>query len=210
LNNSFANAQMVEKLDKVFPLKDDIKKAFLEIDRKEFVPSGLSFKAYSIDSLPLANDSTISSPLTVAKMTTYLNIDRNTDSVLEIGCGSGYQSAILSKLIRRVFAVERIGSLVKEAKERFKKLKIYNINLKHDDGLNGWRNFAPFDRILFSATAEEIPESLFAQLNENGILVAPILKNNKEIIIQFKKINGKIIKKELEEAKFVPIKEGKS
>ena len=208
--SNIANIQMVEKLDKVFKLSDDIKKAFLEIDRKEFVPSGLSFKAYNIDSLPLANDSTISSPLTVAKMTTYLEIDKNSDSVLEIGCGSGYQSAILSKLIRRVFAVERIGSLVKIAKERFKKLKIYNVNLKHDDGLNGWRNYAPFDRILFSATAESIPESLFAQLNEQGILVAPILKNNKEIITQFKKINGKIIKKEIEEAKFVPIKEGKS
>ena len=208
--SNIANTQMVEKLDKVFKLNDDIKKAFLEIDRKEFVPSGLSFKAYNIDSLPLANDSTISSPLTVAKMTTYLEIDKNVDSVLEIGCGSGYQSAILSKLIRRVFAVERIGSLVKIAKERFKKLKIYNVNLKHDDGLNGWRNFAPFDRILFSATAENIPESVFTQLNEQGILVAPILKNNKEIITQFKKINGKIIKKEIEEAKFVPIKEGKS
>ena len=208
--SNIANIQMVEKLDKVFKLSDDIKKAFLEIDRKEFVPSGLSFKAYNIDSLPLANDSTISSPLTVAKMTTYLEIDKNSDSVLEIGCGSGYQSAILSKLIRRVFAVERIGSLVKIAKERFKKLKIYNVNLKHDDGLNGWRNYAPFDRILFSATAESIPESLFAQLNEQGILVAPILKNNKEIITQFKKTNGKIIKKEIEEAKFVPIKEGKS
>jgi len=210
LNNSFANAQMVEKLDKVFPLKEEIKKAFLSIDRKEFVPSGLSFKAYNIDALPLANDSTISSPLTVAKMTTYLEIDKNTDSVLEIGCGSGYQSAILSKLIRRVFAVERIGTLVKEAKERFKKLKIYNVNLKHDDGQIGWRNFAPFDRILFSATANEIPQGLFEQLSENGILVAPILKGDKEIITQFKKINGKIIKKELEEAKFVPIKEGKS
>ena len=210
MNNSFANAQMVEKLDKVFPLKEEIKKAFLSIDRKEFVPSGLSFKAYNIDALPLANDSTISSPLTVAKMTTYLEIDKNTDSVLEIGCGSGYQSAILSKLIRRVFAVERIGTLVKEAKERFKKLKIYNVNLKHDDGQIGWRNFAPFDRILFSATANEIPQGLFEQLSENGILVAPILKGDKEIITQFKKINGKIIKKELEEAKFVPIKEGKS
>jgi len=205
-----ANTQMVEKLDQVFKLDEKIKKAFLSIDRKEFVPAGLSFKAYNIDSLPLANDSTISSPLTVAKMTTYLEIDKNTDSVLEIGCGSGYQSAILSKLIRRVFAVERIGSLVKEAKMRFKKLGIYNVNLKHDDGQVGWKNYAPFDRILFSATATEIPSNLFDQLSEGGILLAPILKNNKEIITQFKKIDGKIIKKEIEEAKFVPIKEGKS
>jgi protein-L-isoaspartate(D-aspartate) O-methyltransferase len=204
-----ANAQMVEKLDKIFPLDENIKKAFLAIDRKEFVPSGLSFKAYNIDALPLANDSTISSPLTVAKMTTYLEIDKNVDSVLEIGCGSGYQAAILSKLIRRVFAVERIGSLVKEAKERYKRLKIYNVNLKHDDGLNGWRNYAPFDRILFSATADEIPVVLLEQLNDNGILLAPILKGNKEILMQFIKKGNQIIRKEIEEAKFVPIKKGK-
>ena len=207
---SIANQQMVEKLDKIFKLDDKIKKAFLAIDRKEFVPTGLSFKAYNIDSLPLANDSTISSPLTVAQMTTYLQIDENTDSILEIGCGSGYQSAILSKLIRRVFAVERIGSLVKEAKMRFKKLNIYNINLKHDDGQIGWKNYSPFDRILFSATAQKIDDTLFNQLNEGGILIAPIVKNNKELIMEFKKIDGKIIKKELQEAKFVPIKDGKS
>jgi len=207
--NSYANIKMVEKLNQIFPLKEDIKKAFLSIDRKYFVPESFSFQAYLIDSLPLANDSTISSPLTVAKMTTYLEIDKNVDSVLEIGCGSGYQSAILSKLIRRVFAVERIRNLVNEAKNRFKKLNIHNINLKYDDGLNGWSSYAPFDRILFSATTTEIPERLFNQLNENGLLLAPILKNNKEIITQFRKINGSIIKNEIEECKFVPIKKGK-
>jgi len=207
--NNIANREMVDKLNNVFSLNDKVKNAFLKIDRKDFVPTGLSFKAYNIDALPLANDSTISSPLTVAKMTTYLKIDKNVDSVLEIGCGSGYQSAILSKLIRRVFAVERIGNLVKETKERYKKLKIYNVNLKHDDGQVGWRNFAPFDRILFSATAKEIPETLFEQLKEGGILIAPVLKNNKEIIIEFKKYGNRVISKEIEEAKFVPIKKGK-
>jgi len=207
--NSYANTQMIEKLNQIFYLKENVKKAFLEIDRKDFVPESFAFQAYTIDSLPLASDSTISSPLTVAKMTTYLEIDKSVDSVLEIGCGSGYQSAILSKLIRRVFAVERIRNLVNEAKNRFKKLNIHNINLKYDDGNIGWNNYAPFDRILFSATAEKIPEVLFNQLSENGILVAPILKNNKEIITKFKKQNGRIISQEIEECKFVPIKKGK-
>jgi len=207
--NSYANRQMVEKLNQIFPLKNNIKKAFLENDRKDFVPESFAFQSYVIDSLPLATDSTISSPLTVAKMTTYLEIDKSVDSVLEIGCGSGYQSAILSKLIRRVFAVERIRNLVNETKNRFKKLNIHNVNLKYDDGNLGWNNFAPFDRILFSATAIEIPKTLFNQLNDNGILVAPILKNNKEIITQFKKQNGRIIVKEIEQCKFVPIKKGK-
>jgi len=207
--NNYANTQMVEKLDKIFPLKPEIKKSFLEINRKNFVPESFIFHAYSIDALPLANDSTISSPLTVAKMTTYLEIDKSVDSVLEIGCGSGYQSAILSKLIRRVFAVERIRSLVLETKNRFKSLKINNINLKHDDGQIGWKSYAPFDRILFSATATHIEKSLFEQLSEGGILVAPILKNNIEIITQFTRKNGRIIVKEIEQCKFVPIKKGK-
>jgi len=206
---NIANIKMVEELDKIFPLKNDIKGAFLEIDRKEFVPNGLKFQAYKLDSLPITNDSTISSPLTIAKMTTYLEIDRYVDSVLEIGCGSGYQSAILSKLIRRVFAIERIGSLVKDAKERFKKLNIYNINIKHSDGMEGWGNFAPFDRILLSATAIEIPNVLFEQLKEGGILVAPLKKGNKEVIVQFKKDKNNIVAKELQEARFVPIKRGK-
>ncbi len=203
------NKKMVEELDKIFPLSKEIKQAFLKIDRKKFVPNGLGFQAYKIDSLPLANDSTISSPLTVAKMTTYLEIDKNVDSVLEIGCGSGYQAAVLSQLIRRVFAIERINSLVKEAKQRFRELNIYNIHLKYDDGSIGWKNYAPFDRILFSATAVEVPQYLFEQLSENGILLAPIQKGSKEIVTQFKKKNGKIFKKEIEEAKFVPIKKGK-
>jgi len=207
--NSYANTQMIEKLNQMFPLKENVKKAFLEIDRKDFVPESFAFQAYIIDSLPLASDSTISSPLTVAKMTTYLEIDKSVDSVLEIGCGSGYQSAILSKLIRRVFAVERIRNLVLETKNRFKTLNIYNVNLKYDDGMMGWSSYAPFDRILFSATAEKIPETLFNQLSENGILVAPILKNNKEIITKFTKQNGRIISQEIEECKFVPIKKGK-
>ena len=203
------NKNMVEELGKIFPMEDMIKKAFLAVDRKEFVPMGFGFQAYKIDSLPLATDSTISSPLTVLKMTTFLEIDKSVDSVLEIGCGSGYQSAILSKIIRRVFAIERIDNLVQETKKRFKKLNIYNINLKYDDGLNGWSTYAPYDRILFSATAKEIPTTIFNQLKEGGLLLAPIQKRGKEIIVQFKKIDGKIIEKDIEEVKFVPIKKGK-
>jgi len=207
---NIANEKMVKDLNKIFPLTDKIKKAFLSIDRKEFVPKGFEFQAYTIDSIPLANDSTISSPLTVAKMTTFLELENNkVDSILEIGCGSGYQSAILAKLIRRVFAIERIERLVSKAKQRFQKLNIYNVTLKYDDGNLGWSNYAPFDRILFSATTDKIPDVLFNQLNEKGILLAPISKNNKEIITKFQKLNGKIITKEIEEAKFVPIKKGK-
>ncbi|WP_457559942.1 protein-L-isoaspartate(D-aspartate) O-methyltransferase [Caminibacter sp.] len=179
-------------------------KAFCEIDRKYFVPVGFERKAYEITALPLANDSTISSPLTVAKMTHYLNLE-GVDNVLEIGCGSGYQAAILSRLVRRVFTVERICKLAEIAKERFKKLGLYNINVKCDDGRFGWREYAPYDRILLSAYINNIEKELFSQLKDDGFILAPVEKNRSQIITRFYK-NGK--KEEIEECEFVPIKKG--
>jgi protein-L-isoaspartate(D-aspartate) O-methyltransferase len=178
--------------------------AFLSIDRKYFVPKGFEKKAYEISALPLANDSTISSPLTVAKMTKFLDL-KNVDNVLEIGCGSGYQAAILSKIVRRVFTIDRICPLVKKAKATFEKLGLYNINVKCDDGMNGWREFAPYDRILLSAYIKNIEKELFYQLKDDGFILAPVEKNGYQIITRFYK-NGK--KEEFDKCEFVPIKKG--
>ena len=179
-------------------------KAFCEIDRKYFVPFGFERKAYDITPLPLADDSTISSPLTIAKMTMYLNLE-NVDSVLEIGCGSGYQAAILSKIVRRVFTIDRICRLVEIAKERFKKLNLYNINVKCDDGRLGWRAYAPFDRILLSAYIEDMEKELINQVNDEGFILAPVKIGNEQVITRFYK-NGK--KETLEVCEFVPVKKG--
>jgi len=179
-------------------------KAFCEIDRKFFVPSGFERKAYEITPLPLADDSTISSPLTIAKMTKYLELD-NVDNVLEIGCGSGYQAAVLSKIVRRVFTIDRICKLVETAKERFKKLGLYNINVKCDDGRYGWREYAPYDRILLSAYVEDLEKTLFSQLKEDGFILAPVKEGDRQIITRFY-ADGKTEK--LEECEFVPIKKG--
>lgn len=153
-------------------------------------------------------DQWVSSPLTVAKMTMALDCQK-ADSVLEIGCGSGYQALILSKLIRRVFTIERIERLLLQARERFKMLNIHNIHTRYDDGQNGWKEYAPYDRILFSASTPEIPTKLFEQLAMNGILVAPIEKNNKQIITKYTKTPTGIKKEELDECLFVPVKDGK-
>jgi protein-L-isoaspartate(D-aspartate) O-methyltransferase len=195
---------LADKLADYVEFSPAIYKAFCEIDRKFFVPPGLEKHAYDITPLPLADNSTISSPLTIAKMTILLESE-NVDKVLEIGSGSGYQAAILSKIVRRVFTVERICALVKVAKERFEKLRLFNINIKCDDGNNGWREFAPYERILFSAATDEIPKEIFNQLDENGFILAPINKGNNQIITKFYK-NGK--KEELEKCEFVPIKKG--
>ena len=145
---------MIEEIDKKFKLYSPVKKAFLEVNRKLFVPTGFGNIAYQLDALPMQQNQWISSPLTVAKMTHHLNV-KGVDTVLEIGCGSGYQAAILSKLCRRVFTIERIDSLLKEAKERFRKDSINNVFTRFDDGQRGWKEYAPYERIIFSATAKK-------------------------------------------------------
>ena len=198
------NCTLADKLADFIDFSPEEYRAFCEIDRKYFVPLGFEKKAYEITPLPLADDSTISSPLTVAKMTKYLKLD-GVDSVLEIGCGSGYQAAILSKIVRRVFTIDRICKLVENAKERFKKLGLYNINVKCDDGIRGWREYAPYDRILLSAYIKDIEKTLFSQLKDDGFILAPIKKNSKQIITRFYKDRKK---EEFEVCEFVPIKEG--
>lgn len=195
---------LADKLADMICLEPKEYKAFCEIDRKFFVPEGFKYKAYEISAIPLKEDSTISSPLTVAKMTYYLDL-KNVDSVLEIGCGSGYQAAILSKIVRRVFTIDRICYLIETAKERFKKLNIYNVNSKCDDGRLGWKTFALYDRILLSAYIDNIENNLLNQVKEDGFILAPIKNKDKQIITKFYK-NGK--KEEIEECEFVPIKKG--
>ena len=200
--------KMVEEIEKRFPLEECVKDALLGVDRELFVPKIFKHLAYSLDALPMNNDQWISSPLTVAKMTQYLE-PKGCDSVLEIGCGSGYQAAILSKIFRRVFTIERIDNLLQEARERFRDLDITNIHSKFDDGTRGWAPFAPFDRILFSAAPKEIPQTIFDQLAEGGILVAPIDNNGLQMITRFYKKNGVITSELIETCRFVPVVEGR-
>ena len=176
--------------------------------REIFVP--VAAHAYGLDAQPIQGNQWISSPLTVAKMTLALELDADTDNVLEIGCGSGYQAAILSRLAHRVFSVERIEKLASEAKKRFEALKICNIHVRFDDGNVGWKSYAPYDRILLSAAAEQIPQALFNQLKNGGILVAPVKKGDGQFIVKFKKdASGEITQKTLDECLFVPLLSGR-
>jgi protein-L-isoaspartate(D-aspartate) O-methyltransferase len=199
--------RMSEEIVKKFPLHPAIKNAVIQTNREAFVPLAMRHNAYRLDALPIGAQQFISSPLTVAKMTQYLSPE-GCDSVLEIGCGSGYQAAVLSRLFRRVFTIERIESLLLEAKERFRYLKLGNIHTRTDDGQNGWEQYAPFDRILFSASARIIPQKLFDQLREGGILIAPMERGREQIITRFTKRGGKIMEDALEVCDFVPIVNG--
>ncbi|MBZ7937942.1 protein-L-isoaspartate(D-aspartate) O-methyltransferase [Campylobacter molothri] len=198
-------AMAEEIAQKVF-INHELFNAFCQVPREIFSP--LKAHAYRLDALPLANSQWISSPLTVAKMTMALDF-KDADSVLEVGCGSGYQAAILSRVIRRVFTIERIEKLAKSASETFRTLGFSNINVRFDDGQLGWPNYAPYDRILFSAYATSIPEILLDQLADGGILVAPIFHNQKQYITKITKNGLKLQKEILEECLFVPIVDGK-
>jgi protein-L-isoaspartate(D-aspartate) O-methyltransferase len=199
--------RLAEDIHKQFPLSPKVKEAIANTDREAFVPSGFKHNAYKLDALPIGAQQWISSPLTVAKMTEYLSPE-GADRVLEVGCGSGYQAAVLSHLFRGVFTIERIEPLMLEAKARFRKLGINNIHTRTDDGQKGWIQYAPYDRILFSASAKQIPQALIDQLAQGGILVAPMERGGKQVITRFVKRGNTLSEDSLEACRFVPVLDG--
>lgn len=194
---------LANKIDKEISLSQSLFDAFIDVNRDEF----LKFNHTSLDPQPHISNQWITSPLTIATMLEALELE-GVDSILEVGCGTGYQSAILSKLVRRVFCIERIKKLYDEAKEHFSNLNITNIHLKYDDGNKGWMEFAPFDRIIICASAKKINSNLLNQLVDGGILIAPIQRDDKQYIIKFIKDRGMLIEQVIKECVFVPLLDG--
>ena len=177
--------------------------AIEKIPREIFIPDNFRNQAYDNIALPIGDDQTISQPYIVALMTQSLELRKN-HKVLELGTGSGYQSTILSLLARRVYTVERIKSLLVKAEAKFKELKLTNIVTKHGDGNLGWNEQVPFDRIIFTAATNEIPNSFFDNISENGIVVAPIVTGSKQILKKYIKKNAIIKTENLTDVLFVP------
>ena len=171
--------------------------------REIFIPDNFRNQAYENIALPIGDNQTISQPYIVALMTQSLELEKK-HKVLEIGTGSGYQSSILSLLARRVYTIERIKSLLVKAETNFKELKLTNIVIKHDDGNLGWKEQIPFDRIIFTAAINEISNNFFDHIDENGIIVAPIVSSSKQILKKFTKKNDAILTEVLAEVLFVP------
>jgi protein-L-isoaspartate(D-aspartate) O-methyltransferase len=143
------------------------------VPRDAFVDEALRSRAYGDHALPTAEGQTISQPWIVARMLELAEIEPP-HRVLEIGTGSGYQTAILARLAERVFGVERVPSLLRAARKRLDALGISNVALRHGDGSLGWQEFAPYDRVLVAAAAPHVPEALKAQLGTLGLLVIPV------------------------------------
>ncbi len=165
---------MVTRLREHYGITDErVLAALKSVPRHFFVPEALQSRAYGDHALPISASQTISQPYIVARMTELLLIDANS-RVLEIGAGSGYQTAVLSKVAGQVYSIERIGDLARDAQARIRQLDIYNATVKCFDGTLGWATHAPYDAILVAAGTPIIPSPLVAQLKVGGRLVLPV------------------------------------
>jgi protein-L-isoaspartate(D-aspartate) O-methyltransferase len=171
---SIPRERMVDRLRDHYQIRDPkVLEAMRSVPRHAFVPEALQGRAYGDHALPISGSQTISQPYIVARMTELLEI--NCESrVLEIGAGSGYQTAILAKVGAQVYSIERIASLAREAQSRIRHLNIYNATVKCFDGTLGWAANAPYDAVLVAAGGPTVPEPLVAQLKPGGRLVVPV------------------------------------
>ncbi|MDE3060519.1 MAG: protein-L-isoaspartate(D-aspartate) O-methyltransferase [Pseudomonadota bacterium] len=182
--------------------------AIESVPRELFVEEAFREHAWEDTALPIACGQTISQPTVVAWMTWALDVEPRM-RVLEIGTGSGYQTAILARLARRVYTVERHKELLAQAEERFRQMQLTNIVSRRGDGSKGWKEAAPFERIIVTAAADEIPAALLEQLAPGGIMVAPVGKNASQILLRIRKDeHGAIGTEHLMNVRFVPLVEG--
>jgi len=182
---------------------------FMRVPREEFVPEEFKYSAYADTALPIGNGQTISQPYIVARMLQMLDVEKE-NNVLEIGTGSGYQTALLAELALTVVTIERIRSLLSIAEDRLTKLGYHNIVFILGDGSIGYTKMAPYDRIIVSAASPDIPSSLFNQLKEGGRMVIPIGGSFTQVLTLVEKRKGKQVISYGEGCVFVPLigKEG--
>lgn len=187
------------------PISQSVLNAMLEVPRHRFVPEELRHRAYQDRPLPIGNGQTISQPYIVALMTDLLE-PRPNDIVLEVGTGSAYQAAVLSRLVRRVHTIEIVRPLADDAAKRLKSLGYDNVTVRTGDGYLGWPEAAPFDGIMVTAGADHVPEPLVAQLKPGGRLVMPIGSTSGQQLILLKKdLQGHVDQERILAVAFVPM-----
>jgi len=178
--------------------------------RHLFVDEALATRAYEDTALPIGLNQTISQPYIVARMTEALLEAGPLENVLEVGTGSGYQTAILAPLVRRIYTVERIEGLLKQARQRFHQLRLMNVRTRYADGGVGWDHYAPFDGIIVTAAPEGIPLALVGQLRPGGRMVLPIGSRNEQALVRVVRNGDGYSKELLERVSFVPLLGGVS
>ena len=206
INYKLAKKKMVNEQIKERGISNvDVLKAFSEVDRHLFVQEEYLNQSYDDNALPIGFDQTISQPYMVALMTELLSSAKD-EIILEIGTGSGYQTAILSKISKFVVSIERHSGLIEIAKSNLKKAGIKNISLLYGDGTLGWKDNAPYDGIIVAAGSESVPKALVNQLKPGGRMLIPIGKDGAHILKLILKEDGdKYIEKSILDCSFVPL-----
>ena len=205
---SAAAARLIEELRRAGITDERVLAAIGAVPRDRFVPPAFLDHAWDNVALPIGHGQTISQPLVVAMMTAALELtDRH--KVLEIGTGSGYQTAVLAPLCRRVFTIERHQALLHEANKRFAALRLGNVTSRFGDGTKGWPEPAPFDRILVTAAAAKMPAALPELLAPDGVLVAPVgEEKGQQMLVRLRRTAAGFETEELAAVRFVPLVEG--
>ena len=200
--------RLVSRLKDQGITSNEVLEQILNVPRHLFVDEALSTRAYEDTALPIGMGQTISQPYIVAKMTEALFQNNKRNKILEIGTGCGYQTAVLSSFYKKIYSVERIPEILRKTKKRLRNLNIYNVNFRLGDGWKGWPKYAPYDGIIVSAAANEVPKNLLKQLIDGGVLVIPIGETGKQELQLIEK-NDKIFKHtSLGYVSFVPLVKG--
>ncbi len=186
---------------------NDVLSAVERVPREMFVPEAMRAEAYENIPLPISQGQTISQPFIVAYMTQALCLEER-NRILEIGTGSGYQAAVLAQLSRRVCTVERYRTLLRQAEACFEALKLHNITTRLGDGGKGWPELAPFARIIVTAAAPAMPQSLAEQLDDGGIMVVPVGTSGEQVLYRITRQGQELKEERLLDVRFVPLVEG--
>lgn len=202
--------RLVERLREQGISDERILNVISETPRHAFIDEALAHRAYEDTALPIGFGQTISQPYIVARMTEILMEGAPFENVLEVGTGSGYQTAVLASLVPKVYTVERISGLFVRAKERLAAVGYRNIQFKHADGGMGWPERGPFDAIVVTACPRMVPDALIDQLAENGRMILPVGESRTQDLVLVTRRDGEVEQRVIEPVKFVPLLTGKT
>jgi len=203
-------ADLILRLRRAGVTDQQVVAAIESIPREMFVPAESQAAAYAERALPIDCGQTISAPVIVGMMTQALDV-HDRDRVLEVGTGSGYQTAVLAKLARRVYTIDRFRTLVAAAESRFRTLRLANVTTLVGDGMHGWPEQAPFDRIVVTAAGEDVPMALLKQVRVGGVIVAPVgPADGIQKLLRMERTEEGFDQKELADVRFVPLIPGKA
>ena len=174
------------------------------VPRHLFVPTGVRHRAYEDSPLPIGSGQTISQPSVHARYLELLHLTGK-ERVLEVGTGTGYQTALLSHLAAQVFSIERVPALYDKAREILRQLDVRNVSMLLGDGTIGWREYSPYDAILVSAGAPDVPAPLLDQLVEGGTLLIPLGGKDEQVLVSFERRDGAIVRRDIGPVRFVPL-----